>query len=108
MFQGMWLHFHHGHSTVAVRQTCPSQCLLGCGTRGMQFIGSSMLNFSFIFLLSGCKMSEYVPDFLPGGNGMGKGIAAHIYCFASCHSQLPESILHLSHLISLILLAISF
>lgn len=103
MFQGMWLHLRRGHSTVALRQTCPSQRSLGCGTWGMQsvFVCS---DFSLIFLLSSCRMSEYVPDFLLGGDGMGKGIAAHICCFASCHSQLPESVLHLSHLISLMML----
>lgn len=62
-------------------------------------------HFSFVFLLSSCRMSGYAPDFLPGDNGMGKGIAAPIYCLAACHSQ--KSVLHLSHLIRLILLNIS-
>lgn len=76
-FRGTCLHLHHGHSTVAARQGCPSQCSLGCGMWGMQsvFVYSK---FSFVFLMSSCRMSESVPDFLTGGNGMGKGIAAHI------------------------------
>lgn len=106
MFQGIWLHLRRGHSTAAVRQTCPFQLFLGCGRLGMWSV-FVYTHFSFVFLLSSCRMSGNVPDFLPGGNGMGKEIAAPIYiAFLLVTLRMPESVLHLSHLISLILLTI--
>lgn len=77
------------------------QDLLGCGTWRMQSVCS---NFNFVWFLSSCWKSEYGPDFLQGGSGVRKGTAAHIcIAFLLCHSQLPESVPHLSHQISLTL-----